>query len=126
LQDFSLRGLAKLSIDVIGHMAIISPSDDPEKLIYGRVYFFDDNNKTLILKVVDTEAYRKNKQEHIIGMGMYNTANIIERGFDFTAPMISEEEINHEYQTGEVDRSKYEYREADKAYKNMLKDTQTL
>lgn len=121
-----MRGLSKLSIDAIGYMAIISPSDDPDKLIYGRVYFFDDTNKILVLKVVDTEAYKKNKQEHIIGMGMYNTANIIERGFDFTAPTISEDEISHGYQTGEVDKSKYEYREADKAYKNMLKDTQML
>ena len=54
---------------------------------------------------------------------MYNTANIIERGFDFSAPTLSEEEMEHGYQVGELDKSKYEYREADKVYKNMLKDT---
>ena len=90
-----MRGLAKLSIDAIGYMAIISPSDEPERVIYGRVYFFDETNKTLILKVVDTEAYKRDRQEHIVGMGMYNTANIIERGFDFNAPALSEEEIVH-------------------------------
>jgi hypothetical protein len=73
-------------------MAIISPTDEPDRLIYGRVYFFDDTNKTLILKVVDTEAYKEGKQEYIIGMGVYNTANIIERGFDFSAPKLTEEE----------------------------------
>jgi hypothetical protein len=56
-----LRGLSKLSIDAIGYMAIISPCDEPDRFIYGRVYFFDDTNKTLILKVVDTEAYKKDK-----------------------------------------------------------------
>jgi hypothetical protein len=111
-----------LSIDAIGYMAIISPSDDPDKIIYGRVYFFDDTNKTLILKVMDTEAYLKKKSEFMIGMGMYNSANIIERGFDFTAPALSEDEIMNGYQLGEIDKSKIEYKEADKAYKIMLKD----
>jgi hypothetical protein len=57
----SLRGLSKLSIDAIGYMAIISPMDEPDRMIYGRVYFFDDTNKTLILKVVDTEACKQGK-----------------------------------------------------------------
>ena len=105
-------------------MAMISPSDDPDRIIYGRVYFFDDTNKTLILKVIDGEAYKANKQEHMVGMGLYNTANIIERGFDFSAPILTEEEANAGYQVGEVDKTRIEYKEADKAYKNMLKDTQ--
>ena len=121
--DRSLRGLSKLSIDAIGYMAIISPTDEPDRLIYGRVYFFDDTNKTLILKVVDTEAYKEGKQEHIIGMGVYNTANVIERGFDFGAPKLTEEEEDEEFQIGEIDKTKTEYKEADKAYKAMLKDS---
>ena len=56
-------------------------------------------------------------------MGVYNTANIIERGFDFTAKILSEEEVNQGYQAGEIDQSKIEYKEADKAYKSMLKDS---
>ena len=104
-------------------MALISPIDEPERIIYGRVYFYDDTNKTLILKVVDPELYKSSKQEHVIGMGVYNTANVIERGFDFTAKTLTEEEVIQGFQAGEIDKSKIEYKEADKAYKNMLKDS---
>ena len=56
-------------------------------------------------------------------MGVYNTANVIERGFDFSAPTLTEEEEDEEFQTGEIDKTKTEYKEADKAYKAMLKDS---
>ena len=101
-------------------MTLISPVDEPSRTIYGRVYFYDEANKTLILKVVDAETYRASKQEHIIGMGVYNTANIVERGFDFSAKTLREEEVLEGYQAGEIDQTKIEYKEADKAYKNML------
>jgi len=42
-------------------MALISPIDEPERTIYGRVYFYDETNKTLILKVVEAEAYKTSK-----------------------------------------------------------------
>jgi hypothetical protein len=30
-------------------------------------------------------------------MGVYNTANVIERGFDFSAPKLTEEEEDEEF-----------------------------
>jgi|LauGreDrversion4_2_1035121.scaffolds.fasta_scaffold687883_1 hypothetical protein len=102
-------------------MALISPIDEPEKTIYGRVYFYDDTNKTLILKIVDPETFKATKQEHIIGMGVYNTANIIERGFDFTVKALSVEEYDQEFQAGDVSKNS-DFRDADKTFKTMLKD----
>ena len=72
------------------------------------MYFFDVTIKTLILKVVDSEAFMEGKQEHIIGMGVYNTANVIERGFDFSAFKLTEEDEDEELQTGDIGNCKTE------------------
>lgn len=102
---------------------MISLNDEPDRIIYGRVYMYDEQTKTLIMKVIDTETYKETKQEHMIGMGVYNVVNVTYRGIDYTAPALSEDQIDEEWTVGEVDNKSNEYKEADKAFKAMLKDS---
>ena len=85
---------------------------------------YDEQTKTLIMKVIDVEAYKETKQEYIIGMGVYNVVNVTYRGIDYSAPAISEEQMNEEYSVGEIDNKSNEFKEADKAFKAMIRDTQ--
>jgi hypothetical protein len=67
---------------------MISINDEPDKLIYGRVYLYDEQTKTLIMKVIDSTLYSQKKEEIIVGMGIYNSANITFKGNDPSAKEI--------------------------------------
>ena len=67
---------------------MISINDEPDKIIYGRVYLYDEQTKTLILKLIDSSLYTQKKEELIIGMGIYNSTNITFKGNDPTAKEI--------------------------------------
>ncbi len=74
-----MRNYPKLTVDFVGQLAMIRPTDDSEvssRIIYGRVYLYDELTKTLILKVIDADRFKETKEEVIIGMGVYNTANV--------------------------------------------------
>lgn len=100
--------------------------------VYGRVYLYEEQTKTLILskfekltftEVIDDEYYKENKTESIVGMGVYNCANIQFEGVELDTRRLSEQELQEEYQTGELpaeDKQSSEYKEADKNFKAQL------
>ena len=67
------RGLPRLTMELMGQLIMIKT--DFDRIVYGRVYMYDESTKTLILKVIDHELYQQNKSEQITGMGVYNAAN---------------------------------------------------
>jgi len=76
---------------------LIKIRTDYGKVVYGRVYLYDEQSKTLILKVIDDQIYTQSKEEIITGMGVYNVANIKYEGEEQNARELTQEEIDSEY-----------------------------
>ncbi len=70
---------------------------DYGQVVYGRVYLYDEQSKTLILKVIDDQIYTQSKEEIVTGMGVYNVANIKYEGEETNARELTQEEIDSEY-----------------------------
>lgn len=83
-----LRNLARAANDMIAKLVRIRT--DYGKLVYGRVYLYDEQSKTLILKVIDDLIYTQSKEEVITGMGVYNVANIKYEGEEPNAKEITQ------------------------------------
>lgn len=83
--------------------------------VYGRVYIYDEQFKTLILKVIDTQIYIDTREEIVTGMAVYNVNNVKYEGEETGARELTEAEIL-EYQAGEIDANAEHYQEAYKAF----------
>ena len=85
------------------------------KLVYGRVYIYDEQSKTLILKVIDSQIYTEQKEEVVTGMAVYNVGNVTYVGEEEDARDLTEEKII-DYQAGHIDCASEHYQEAYKAF----------
>jgi len=53
--------------------------------------------KSTFTEVIDDEYYKENKTESIVGMGVYNCANIQFEGVELDTRRLSEQELQEEY-----------------------------
>ena len=95
---------------------------------------YDETTKIIILskkhfihsiEIIDDIFYHTNQQqEKFIGIAVYNVANITFIGLAPNARVLTLEEINNEYVTGEISNEKKtnEYLEADKEFKLCLRE----
>lgn len=85
------RNLPKVANDMV--TKLIKITTEFGKTVYGRVYLYDEQFKTLILKVIDTQIFIDSKNEVITGMAVYNVATVKFEGEETGARELSEEEI---------------------------------
>jgi hypothetical protein len=77
---------------------LIRITTDYGKLVYGRVYLYDEQSKTLILKVIDSEIYLEQPHTEVFtGMAVYNVGNVKFEGEETGARELTEEEIINDY-----------------------------
>lgn len=108
------RNLPKVANDLVAKLIRITTEFG--KTVYGRVYLYDEQFKTLILKVIDTQIYLDSRDEAAIGMAVYNVNNVKFEGEETGARELSEQEIIDEYLAGEIDPNAEHYQEAYKAF----------
>lgn len=86
--DQCQRNLPKVANDIVAKLIRITTEFN--KTVYGRVYLYDEQFKTLILKVIDTQTYIDTRNEVPIGMAVYNVNNVKFEGEEIGAREISE------------------------------------